>query len=462
MAARTDLLHRRSPAWALTWTAAAAVLGALPLAWSAGAAADPAAASVVFTTPAGEGAVLTASSITLAGTVTAGAGTVESVQFTVQRSDGSGGPQQVTLTPDAPSASFQWTWSPPLFTNGYYTLDAVATTSSPGGASPTLTTAGVIFNVNVLPGVPTGLSVGVDPATGVATLTWQPNPEPDLTGYLVLRGGPGAGAGLAPIAEVRPATPTFTDSAAASTAPGTYGYAVVALRWNSTGSRPDASAPSSPVSVWLSPAAAASAAPPPPAGSPRHAGDRTTAPPGSAARGPAATRAGAAVPGLGPARPAGSAASTASTASAGSSGMPGSTGATGVPGSTGSAGTGSTISGSVPAGRSTGRGRSGTATGATAAASAVATGAGLGGRDPKLSSYELLDVALILSVVALLVAVGRELRGRGDDDDRALRPVDLLDEAGVGATMTIGDALALRGAALERDPGVVAESPARV
>jgi len=83
MAARTDLLHRRSPAWALTWTAAAAVLGALPLAWSAGAAADPAAASVVFTTPAGEGAVLTASSITLAGTVTAGAGTVESVQLTV-------------------------------------------------------------------------------------------------------------------------------------------------------------------------------------------------------------------------------------------------------------------------------------------------------------------------------------------------------------------------------------------
>jgi hypothetical protein len=437
MAARTDLTRRRPPAWALTRTAAAAVLCAVPvLVGSVDAAADPA-VSVVFTTPAGGGAVLTSAAITLAGTVTAGAGTVESLQLTVQRSDGSGSPEQVTLTPDPPSPSYQWTWSPPLATNGYYTLDAAVTTSSPG-APPAVTTAGVIFNVNVPPAVPSGLAVDVDPATGVATLTWQANPEPDLTGYLILRGGPGAGAGLAPIAEVPPATPAFSDSGAASVAPGSYRYAVVALRWNSTGSRPDASAPSSPVSVSLSPPGAASAPPAPPApppaavAPPRRAGARTAAPPASAA--PAATT-----------NPAGEV-------------VPGS-------GSAGTVSTGSTVSGAAPAGSAapttTGAaGPSAIAPGAAAAAPVAATGASPRGRNPKLSSYELLDVALILSVVALLVAVGRDRRRRGDDD-RTLRPLDILDEAGVGASMTIGDALAMRGAALEQDPGVAAEPPRR-
>ena len=77
----------------------------------------------------------------------------------------------------------------------------------------------------------------------------------------------------------------------------------------------------------------------------------------------------------------------------------------------------------------------------------------------ELATRRFLEEVPALEPIKLVVGV--ELRGRGDDDDRALRPVDLLDEAGVGATMTIGDALALRGAALERDPGVVAESPAR-
>ncbi len=390
--------------------------------------ADPPSVTVVFTTPAGQGAVLTGSPVTLVGTVSTSSGEVDAIELTVERSDHSGPPpQQVTLTPGTPGPTFAWSWTPTLASNGFYTLEAVAVTSAGNGSPQTLTTAGVIFNVNDAPSAPAGLTATID-ATGAVTLSWAPNGEPDLTGYLILRAGPGGAARFAPIAEVAPRSTTYTDRGTA--AAGTYRYAVVALRWNSTGTVPDPSPQSSPVSVTVAGAPASAPAP----AAPKGWGPAPTvaARPGSGAP-PAA--------GVAPAGPA-TTESPAPTESPATTQGP----ATGAQTSGGTRP--ATSAGSAPA----------TATGAPAGAAPATTTPAPAPRrtdvisaNPKLSSYELLDLALILSVVAMLIAVTREVRRRAAAVE-TLPAVDVFEEVATGTPMTIGEALARQRPDIEPAP----------
>jgi prepilin-type N-terminal cleavage/methylation domain-containing protein len=99
-------------------------------------------------------------------------------------SDGSSG----TLTPPSPTKSFNLTWSVSSLAvlDGTYTLNVQAFDDR--GVPGDLSTATVIINNNP-PAQPTGFRGGWDSWLGIVDLRWSPNPEGDIVGYHVYRGG---------------------------------------------------------------------------------------------------------------------------------------------------------------------------------------------------------------------------------------------------------------------------------
>ena len=91
---------------------------------------------------------------------------------------------------------------------GAYSVSAVDTAGAEGPAVS-------VDLGDAVPSAPTGLSAVVEGAT--VTLTWQPNPEPDIARYVVFRDG-------VPIASA--ASPSFVDTRSVS---GHYEYAVAAV-----------------------------------------------------------------------------------------------------------------------------------------------------------------------------------------------------------------------------------------
>jgi hypothetical protein len=82
----------------------------------------------------------------------------------------------------------------------------------------------VVAADDVAPEPPGGLSAAIE--DGVVTVTWTPNAEPDVAGYLVLRGAPGD-ATLTPVTDTVVTEPRFTDR---TVTPGVrYVYAVQAI-----------------------------------------------------------------------------------------------------------------------------------------------------------------------------------------------------------------------------------------
>lgn len=81
------------------------------------------------------------------------------------------------------------------------------------------------FVIDAPPQQPTGVTTSVDPDTRVVTVSWAPNPEPDLIGYEVQKQAPdGRWVQFAVTAE-----PSVSDQSTAY-AGGTHRYRVVALR----------------------------------------------------------------------------------------------------------------------------------------------------------------------------------------------------------------------------------------
>ena len=133
---------------------------------------------------------------------------------------------------------------------------------SPGGPCTNAADAPRKFFMGVRPVTPTGVKAELKPPLQPAVVSWNPNPEPDVVRYRVLR-AKGPDTSFQPLAETRGTT--FTD--VASSSGGDFTYQVVAIRRGSgKAGQPEfiespASAPSGKVTV------AATAAPGRPGGS---------------------------------------------------------------------------------------------------------------------------------------------------------------------------------------------------
>ncbi|MGH9306656.1 MAG: hypothetical protein ACRD0I_07205 [Acidimicrobiales bacterium] len=132
--------------------------------------------------------------------------------------------------------SAQGTWSSPLPAalayNGSYQV--TATVNASGVAGPESNTASANFSLAVPPATPTG--VGVTPiAGGGYHVAWSPNPEPDLTDYVVQRStDTGAAVYYKVIAcgARGSCATTFSDTGASPAT--TYTYRVSAVRYGKT------------------------------------------------------------------------------------------------------------------------------------------------------------------------------------------------------------------------------------
>lgn len=121
--------------------------------------------------------------------------------------------------------------------NGEHSIKA--TVSARGGGSDT---SSIKVLTNNPPTPPSGLSASSK--NGTISLTWNPNPEPDIFAYRIQRD---AGAGFEQIAETQ--QPNFTEQMPA----GSYAYRIVAMRSSPTSSGGIASAPSDSVSAAVVP-----------------------------------------------------------------------------------------------------------------------------------------------------------------------------------------------------------------
>jgi len=221
--------------------------------------AGPAAASSAFTSPS-DGQTLS-SAPTVSGSVSM---SQPITALALAADDGHGHGDTITLHCGDPGAScdsagttMTFSWTPNLAYNGNYTLtgraDGQATLVS---QAATESLGPLHFGVAVAPIAPRNVSASVAPSR-VATVSWRPNPEPDVTTYLVYRSIDGGD--MRAVGSVSGASKTFSYQDAASTqAGGRYAYQVVAVRPDADGN-PSTGVASSP----SAPARATVPAPPP-------------------------------------------------------------------------------------------------------------------------------------------------------------------------------------------------------
>jgi hypothetical protein len=143
--------------------------------------------------------------------------------------NGSGGavtlpaPQTSGSGTSSESASYTWNTQPTTSANGTYTLLATATE---GGLAAGQAASQISLLVNNAPSAPTGVKAALNPSAGNTPLvTWNPNPEPDITGYEVFRSGSGSTAAAFSTAA---SVTSFQDSTAPKGVP--VSYVVVAVR----------------------------------------------------------------------------------------------------------------------------------------------------------------------------------------------------------------------------------------
>jgi hypothetical protein len=134
------------------------------------------------------------------------------------------------------SASTSYSWTTNGLRNGGYGLRCTATENS--GASDSQS---INVTVDNAPSTPSGVNASANGDT--ITVTWNSNPEPDITGYRVERDSGGGFAGVATVGGT---------SYSESPGPGNHAYRVVAIR-NSTISGGKASGPSGSSSAYIAP-----------------------------------------------------------------------------------------------------------------------------------------------------------------------------------------------------------------
>lgn len=98
------------------------------------------------------------------------------------------GVQVASQSANANSLSFNWDTTP---RNGVFSVKAHATENSLGGTAGDASVGNV--KVNNPPSTPSGVAVSLDPNAGnTPVVTWNQNPEPDITGYELFRSANGS------------------------------------------------------------------------------------------------------------------------------------------------------------------------------------------------------------------------------------------------------------------------------
>ena len=163
------------------------------------------------------------------GDVTAGADfQIERVDLTLTRQFAGEDEAPAVAALAAPPGHQAWTFAwpePPVPFNDTYTATASAVGTSPRFGRFRGPPDSVTFQVQIPPAKPTGLKVALDQQNRKANLTWNRNPEPDTTEYLVQRA---FNDGAFDEGTVVAATSHTDDLATAE--PGSYRYRIVALR----------------------------------------------------------------------------------------------------------------------------------------------------------------------------------------------------------------------------------------
>jgi hypothetical protein len=152
-------------------------------------------------------------------------GTVTDITVSVHTPDGT----NVGQSFNQPSnGSFDWT--PPAWRyNGAYTATAVGNGRTSDFLNPqdVSTQTQVNFFVSAPPQIPSGVTAKVDDSTRSVTVSWKPNPEPDLQFYAVGRYLGTSTSGTA--SYFSPSQTSFVDKLGSSPA-GQYHYDVYAVR----------------------------------------------------------------------------------------------------------------------------------------------------------------------------------------------------------------------------------------
>jgi hypothetical protein len=132
-------------------------------------------------------------------------------------------PQKSGSGTSSESVSYTWNTQPTTSANGRYSLVATATE---GGLAGGQATSQISLLVNNAPSAPTGVKAALNPSAGNTPLvTWNANPEPDVTGYEVFRSGSGSTAAAFSTAA---GVTSLQDSTAPKGVP--VSYVVVAVR----------------------------------------------------------------------------------------------------------------------------------------------------------------------------------------------------------------------------------------
>lgn len=134
------------------------------------------------------------------------------------------GSNSVTAT-----ATYQWNSATSTRANGTYTINATGTEGNLQGAlgaPPAPGTATTKILVNNPPANPSGVKAALNPAANNTPLvSWNPNPEADITGYEVFRSG---GSGSAAAFNTAAGVTSYQDTTAPTGTP--VSYIVVAVR----------------------------------------------------------------------------------------------------------------------------------------------------------------------------------------------------------------------------------------
>ncbi|MEY2399038.1 MAG: hypothetical protein QOJ00_2212 [Actinomycetota bacterium] len=141
---------------------------------------------------------------------------------------------------NAGEVDFNWTPTPRY--NGRYTISVGGNGEYNGGLSGTQKDSSGTsrsFNIRIKPAKPTNVAAGMPDGSTEVTVTWSPNPEPDLLGYAVLRSYQNGNARQVGGPIAASSKPTYHEDLGGEP-PGAYKYAVVAVRKERT-CKPDVS-----------------------------------------------------------------------------------------------------------------------------------------------------------------------------------------------------------------------------
>lgn len=183
----------------------------------------------------GEGAALSGS-VSVSGTSTASTGVRTAKLFIDDNLVASASPSNLRTTVDL---NYSWdttqAFGGGISRNGWHQI-RVETTATGGGSS----TSKISVMVDNAAQAPSGLDGYVQDTT--ASLSWSPNPEPDIAAYRIEIGNAGSWS---------TATETTGTSHTFSLQPGTYDFRVVALRSSPSLPNGRPSAPSAPVTLTI-------------------------------------------------------------------------------------------------------------------------------------------------------------------------------------------------------------------